>query len=157
MKCGVLSSALTDKLGTSSNPRFVEHGLSNGEKPQVELILLRYTHLAPDSDPEGWPRRILDRTPSTRITTTTGFSTLIGLVQAQESYLQSQQAQADMPDIQFLQAEIDGAREKQSETSKGTLRQIFSGVDEVFGWVFEGDGGQLEMSIETLLEITSGE
>ena len=79
------------------------------------------------------------------------------LVQAQESYLQSQQAQADTPDIQFLQAEIDRAHQKQSEASKGTLRQIFPGVDEeVLEWVLEGSEGQLERSIETLLEITSG-
>ena len=32
------------------------------------------------------------------------------LVQAQELYLQSQQAQADTPDIQFLQAEVDSAQ-----------------------------------------------
>ena len=85
------------------------------------------------------------------------------LVQAQESYLQSQQAQAqaqaqtDTPDIQFLQEEIDRAHQKRSEASKGTLRQIFPGVDEeVLEWVFEGSGGQLERSIETLLEMTSG-
>lgn len=79
------------------------------------------------------------------------------LLQAQESYLQSQQAQADTPDIHFLQAEIDRAHQRQSEASKGTLRQIFPGVDEeVLEWVLEGSDGQLERSIETLLEITSG-
>ena len=79
------------------------------------------------------------------------------LVQAQESYLQSQQAQTDAPDIQFLQEEIDRAHHKRDEASKGTLRQIFPGVDEeVLQWVFEGSGGQLEKSIEMLLEITSG-
>jgi len=79
------------------------------------------------------------------------------LVQAQESYLQSQQAQTDTPDIQFLQEEIDRAHHKRDEASKGTLRQIFPGVDEeVLEWVFEGSGGQLEKSIEMLLEITSG-
>ena len=72
------------------------------------------------------------------------------------TYPQSQQAQADTPDIQFLQAEIDRADQKQSEASKGTLGQIFPGVDEeVLEWVLEGSGGQLERSIETLLEITS--
>jgi hypothetical protein len=82
------------------------------------------------------------------------------LVQAQESYLQSRrqgQAGADAPDIQYLQAEIDRAHQKQSEASKGTLRQIFPGVDEeVLEWVLEGSEGQLERSIEMLLEITSG-
>ena len=79
------------------------------------------------------------------------------LVQAQESYLQSQQAQADTPDIQFLQAEIDRAHQKQNEASKGTLRQIFPEVDEeVLEWVLEGNEGHLERSIEMLLEITSG-
>ncbi|KAF9645815.1 hypothetical protein BDM02DRAFT_3189385 [Thelephora ganbajun] len=79
------------------------------------------------------------------------------LVQAQESYLQSQLAQADTPDMQLLQAEIDRAHQKQSEASKGTLRQIFPGVDEeVLEWVLEGSEGQLERSIEMLLEITSG-
>jgi len=53
------------------------------------------------------------------------------LVQAQQSCLQSQQAQADTPDIQFLQAEIDRAHEKQSERL-------------------------LERSIETLLEMMGG-
>ena len=78
-------------------------------------------------------------------------------MQAQESYLQSQQAQADTPDIQFLQAEIDRAHEKQSEASRGTLRQIFPGIDEeVLGWVLEESEGQLERSIETLLEMTGG-
>jgi len=79
------------------------------------------------------------------------------LVQAQESYLQAQQAQTDMPDIQFLQAEIDRAHEKQNEASKGTLRQIFPGVDEeVLELVFEESEGQLERSIELLLDMTSG-
>ena len=82
------------------------------------------------------------------------------LVQAQESYLQSrQQGQVgeDTPDIQILQAEIDRAHHQQSEASKGTLRQIFPGVDEeVLEWVLEGSDGQLERSIEMLLEITSG-
>ena len=81
------------------------------------------------------------------------------LVQAQESYLQSQrgQAQSDTPDIQFFQAEIDRAHQQQSEASKGTLRQIFPGVDEeVLDLVLEGSDGQLERSIETLLEITGG-
>lgn len=79
------------------------------------------------------------------------------LMQAQESYLQSRQAQAGAPDIPLLQAEIDRAHEKQSEASKETLRQIFPGVDEeVLEWVFEGSEGQLERSIEMLLEITSG-
>jgi hypothetical protein len=78
-------------------------------------------------------------------------------MQAQESYLQSQQAQAGTPDIQFLQAEIDRAHQRQSEASRGTLRQIFPGVDEeVLEWVFEGSEGQLERSIEMLLEMTSG-
>ena len=63
-----------------------------------------------------------------------------------------------MPDVQFLQAEIDRAHEKQSKASKGTLRQIFPGVDEgVPGWVLEEREGQLERSIETLLEMTNGE
>jgi len=67
------------------------------------------------------------------------------LMQAQESYLQFQQAQADTPDIRFLQVEVDGAHEEQSEASKGTLRQIFPGVDkEVLGWVLEESEGQLE-------------
>ena len=71
--------------------------------------------------------------------------------------LQSRQTQADTPDIQFLQVEIDRAHQKQSEASKGTLRQIFSVVDEeLFEWVLEGSEGQLERRIETLLEITSG-
>jgi len=79
------------------------------------------------------------------------------LMQAQESYLQAQQAQTDTPDIQFLQAEIDRAHQKQSEASKGTLRQIFPGVDEgVLELVFEESEGQLERSIEILLEITNG-
>ena len=56
-----------------------------------------------------------------------------------------------------MQAEIDRAHEKQSEASKGTLRQIFPGVDEeVLGWVLEESEGQLERSIETLLEMTGG-
>ena len=79
------------------------------------------------------------------------------LVQAQESYLQSQQARAEAPDIQFLQAEIDRAHEQQSQASRDTLRQIFPGVDEeVLEWVLEGSEGQVERSIEMLLEITSG-
>jgi len=79
------------------------------------------------------------------------------LVQAQESYLQSRQARTDAPDIQFLQAEIDRAHEKQSQASRDTLRQIFPGVDEeVLEWVLEGSEGQVERSIEMLLEITSG-
>jgi hypothetical protein len=79
------------------------------------------------------------------------------LVQAQESYLQSQQGQGGPPDIQFLQEEIDRAHQKQSEASKGTLRQIFPGVDEeVLEWVLEGSEGQLERSIEMLLEMTDG-
>ena len=79
------------------------------------------------------------------------------LVQAQESYLQSQQARTEAPDIQFLQAEIDRAHEKQSQASRDTLRQIFPGVDEeVLEWVLEGSEGQVERSIEMLLEITSG-
>lgn len=52
------------------------------------------------------------------------------LAQAQESYLQSQQAQANTPDIQFLQAGVNRAHQKQSNASKRTLRQIFPGVDE---------------------------
>lgn len=79
------------------------------------------------------------------------------LVEAQESYLQSQQDQARTQDIQYLQAEIDRQHRQQSEASKGTLRQIFPGVDEeVLEWVLEGNEGQLESSIEKLLEITSG-
>ena len=82
------------------------------------------------------------------------------LVQAQESYLQSRpqdQVEGDTPDIQFFQAEIDRTHQQQSEASKGTLRQIFPGVDEeVLEWVLEGSEGQLERSIEMLLEITSG-
>ena len=79
------------------------------------------------------------------------------LVEAQESYLQSQQDQARTQDIQYLQAEIDRQHQQQSEASKGTLRQIFPGVDEeVLEWVLEGNDGQLERSIEQLLEITSG-
>lgn len=82
------------------------------------------------------------------------------LVQAQESYLQSRQqgqSEGDTPDIQLLQAEIDRTHHQQSEASKGTLRQIFPGVDEeVLEWVLEGSEGQLERSIEMLLEITSG-
>jgi len=79
------------------------------------------------------------------------------LVQAQESYLRSQQDRGDAPDMQFLQAEIERAHQKQNEASKGTLRQIFPGVDEeVLEWVLEGSEGQLERSIEMLLEITSG-
>ena len=83
------------------------------------------------------------------------------LVQAQESYLQSHQQDqvgADTPDIQLLQAEIDRTHRQQNEASKGTLRQIFPGVDEeVLEWVLEGSEGQLERSIEMLLEMTSGE
>ena len=79
------------------------------------------------------------------------------LVQAQESYLQSQQDQARTQDMQYLQAEIDRQHRQQSEASKGTLKQIFPGVDEeVLEWVLEGNEGQLERSIEKLLEITSG-
>lgn len=82
------------------------------------------------------------------------------LVQAQESYLQSRQQDqegADTPDIQLLQAEIDRTHQQQSEASKETLRQIFPEVDEeVLEWVLEGSEGQLERSIEMLLEITSG-
>lgn len=78
------------------------------------------------------------------------------LMQAQESYLQSQRAQTDAPDIQHLQAEIDRAHQQQSEASKNTLRQIFPEVDEeVLEWVLEGSEGQLERSIEMLLEMTS--
>lgn len=78
------------------------------------------------------------------------------LVQAQESYLQSQQTRGDVPDMQFLEAEIDRAHQKQSEASKETLKQIFPGVDEeVLEWVLEGSEGQLERSIEMLLEMTS--
>ena len=82
------------------------------------------------------------------------------LVQAQESYLQSHlqgQREGDAPDIQLLQAEIDRTHQQQSEASKGTLRQIFPGVDEqVLEWVLEGSEGQLERSIEMLLDMTSG-
>ena len=79
------------------------------------------------------------------------------LVQAQESYLQSHQARAEAPDIQFLQAEIDRAYEKQSQAARDTLRQIFPGVDEgVLELVLEENEGQVERSIEMLLEITSG-
>ena len=82
------------------------------------------------------------------------------LVQAQESYLQSRQqdqAGVDTPDIQLLQAEIDRTHHQQSVASKETLRQIFPGVDEeVLEWVLEGSEGQLERSIEMLLEMTSG-
>ena len=82
------------------------------------------------------------------------------LMQAQESYLQSRQqdqAEGDTPDIQFFQAEIDRAHQQQSEASKGTLRQIFPGVDEeVLEMVLEGSEGQLERSIELLLEMTGG-
>ena len=79
------------------------------------------------------------------------------LVQAQESYLQSQQARTEAPDIQFLQAEIDRAHEQQSQASRDTLRQIFPAVDEeVLEWVLEGSEGQVERSIEMLLEMTSG-
>ena len=78
-------------------------------------------------------------------------------MQAQKSYLQSQQAQADTPDMQFLQVEIDRAHEKQSEASKGTLRQILPGVDEdVLEWVLEEGEGLLERSIKTVLEMTNG-
>ena len=77
-------------------------------------------------------------------------------MQAQESYLQSQQAQADTPDIQFFQAEIDGVHEKQSEASKGALGHIFPGVDEVLEYVLEESRGLLERSIEALLKITNG-
>ena len=82
------------------------------------------------------------------------------LMQAQESYLQSRQqtqVEGDTPDIQFFQAEIDRAHHQQSEASKGTLRQIFPGVDEeVLEWVLEESEGQVERSIEMLLDITSG-
>ena len=65
--------------------------------------------------------------------------------------------EGDTPDIQFFQANINRTHQQQSEASKGTLRQIFLGVDEeVLKWVLEGSEGQLERSIEMLLEITSG-
>jgi len=81
----------------------------------------------------------------------------MSLMQAQESYLQSQMARAGVPDVEVLQEEIDRAHQRQSDASKGTLRQIFPGVDEeVLEWVLEGTDGQLERSIEMLLEITSG-
>ncbi|KAF9785063.1 hypothetical protein BJ322DRAFT_1005805 [Thelephora terrestris] len=70
---------------------------------------------------------------------------------------QTQPQSSSTPDIQILQAEIDRAHRQQSEASKGTLRQIFPEVDEeVLEWVLEGSEGQLERSIEMLLEITSG-
>ena len=79
------------------------------------------------------------------------------LMQAQESYLQSQMGREGAPDIQFFQEEIDRTHQQQNEASKGTLRQIFPGVDEeVLEWVLEGNEGELERSIEQLLEITSG-
>jgi len=80
------------------------------------------------------------------------------LVQAQESYLQSHQqdhVEGDTPDIHLIQAEIDRTHHQQSEASKGTLRQIFPGVDEeVLEWVLEGSEGHLERSIDMLLEMT---
>jgi len=54
--------------------------------------------------------------------------------------------------------EIGRTHEKQSEAAKGMLRQIFPGADEeVLGYVpLEESEGQLERSIEALLEITNG-
>ena len=89
-----------------------------------------------------------------------GLDSYTSLVQAQESYLQSRQQNQpdeDTPDTQLLLAEIDRAHQQQSEASKGTLRQIFPEVDEeILEMVLEGSDGQLERSIETLLEITGG-
>ncbi|TFY79773.1 hypothetical protein EWM64_g4235 [Hericium alpestre] len=59
--------------------------------------------------------------------------------------------------IPGLQAEIDRAHERQAEAARGTLTQIFPGVDkEILELVLEAEGGDLGKSIEKLLEMSSG-
>ena len=58
-------------------------------------------------------------------------------------------------DIAGMQAEIDRAHARAGSAARGTLRQIFPGVDgEVVEWVLEANGGDLGRSIEALLEMS---
>ncbi|VDB90681.1 unnamed protein product [Peniophora sp. CBMAI 1063] len=61
-------------------------------------------------------------------------------------------------DIAGMQAEIDRAHERAADAAKGTLAQIFPGVDsEILGWVLEANEGDLGKSIEALLEMNGGQ
>ncbi|KZV68258.1 hypothetical protein PENSPDRAFT_653400 [Peniophora sp. CONT] len=61
-------------------------------------------------------------------------------------------------DIAGMQAEIDRAHAQAGDAARGTLRQIFPGVDgEVLGWVLEANEGDLGRSIEALLEMNGGQ
>lgn len=110
---------------------------------------------APGNNTAGLPRRIQGWTFLTWATTVGEVSGPLGAVcvpvQARRSYLQPQRARADTQDTQSLQAGINGVHEKYTQASRDMLRQISPGVEEVFG----GSEGQLERSIEILLEITS--
>jgi len=81
------------------------------------------------------------------------------LAQAQNSYSASRTGTPTAGlDIPGLQAEIDAAHSRAADAARGTLVQIFPGVDqEVIEWVLEANDGDLGRSIEALLEISGGE
>ncbi|TFK29629.1 hypothetical protein FA15DRAFT_690940 [Coprinopsis marcescibilis] len=72
-------------------------------------------------------------------------------------------ARTPTPNLDFagVQAQIDAthaSREEEMDHARGQLLQIFPGTDgEVVDWVLEANDGDLGRSIESLLEMTSGE
>ncbi|KAJ7642788.1 hypothetical protein DFH06DRAFT_1283556 [Mycena polygramma] len=61
-------------------------------------------------------------------------------------------------DLAGIQAQIDSAADHAAQASKETLLQIFPTVEpEIVQWVLDASEGDLGKSIETLLEMSSGE
>jgi Rab5 GDP/GTP exchange factor len=64
-------------------------------------------------------------------------------------------------DLAAVQAQIDASnasREEEMAEARTQLLQIFPGTDrEVVDWVLEANGGDLGKSIESLLDMNSGE
>jgi hypothetical protein len=60
-------------------------------------------------------------------------------------------------DVSAMEAEIDAAHARAADAARDTLAQIFPGVDgEVRDMVLEANDGDLDQSIEALLEISGG-
>ncbi|KAJ7917528.1 hypothetical protein B0H13DRAFT_1994834 [Mycena leptocephala] len=61
-------------------------------------------------------------------------------------------------DLAGMQAQIDSSHDQAAQASKETLLQIFPSVEpEIVQWVLDANEGDLGKSIETLLEMSSGE
>ena len=138
---------------TPANPpmRAAPPDLSVQQTPYKPWV--RRTSPSPSSARPSQPHTILDDTPTHRPLTQAQT-----LAVAQNSYPASRTGTPTAGlDIQGLQAEIDAAHLRAADAARGTLIQIFPGVDrEVIEWVLEANGGDLGRSIEALLEISGG-